>query len=82
MRGFFLISLLASYVRKESHKARALYCRCELALACGRNTRPLLALNASMRIQEFLKDLRIFVVDMVDAVFFEEFALHRSLLIN
>jgi hypothetical protein len=73
---FFAVRLLSSYVREESHEAGPLYSDCELALARCCDSGPLLALDASVRIHEFLEDLRIFVVDVLNAVLLEEVLFH------
>lgn len=63
--------LLACDVREESHETCALDGDCQLALVLGGDTRALPRKDASVRIQEFLQDLGILVVDIVDIMLAE-----------
>lgn len=69
LRRFFCLS---SDVWEKSHETSSLHCLSELSLIGGRDIGPLLCHEASVRIQEFLENLSIFVVDMLYIVLFEK----------
>lgn len=61
--GLFMGAELADDVRKEGHKASALYCLCKRALIASIKAGAAARHNLAVRIEEFFDGLRIFVVD-------------------
>jgi hypothetical protein len=74
--------VLSSDVWKESHESCALYSKSEFALVRRRDVRALLALDACVRIEEFLQNIGIFVVDVLDIMLFEKALLVHFFVVN
>jgi hypothetical protein len=70
--------MLSRYVGQQSHEASALDSFSKLTLVLSRRKRALLRLNPCVRSQELLERIHVFVVDVVDLVFFEIVLVHMG----
>jgi hypothetical protein len=67
-----VLGRLSRHVREKSHESRSLYGEGELALIAGAYRGSLLCHDSSVRIEKFLEDLGILVVDMLYVILLEE----------
>jgi hypothetical protein len=59
---------LSRNVRNQRHETSSFYCFSKLSLRLGANTSLLSRHKSSVRVKEFLKNIGIFVVDVLDII--------------